>query len=239
LPRWRGVTLHAVLFDLDGTLLDTAGAIAAALNQALAERHLGPLATSEVRAMIGRGGPILIERALARLGVAMDEAGQASLLQRYFLHYERIEAGTVDSARIYPGVSECLPALHRLGLRLAVVTNKQQQFATGLLRRLGLGEWIQVLIGGDTCERRKPDPQPLQLACESLRVETTRALMVGDSINDVLAARAAGLPVVCVPYGYNEGTDPRQLPCDAFIETLAELPELLTGARAPPTLRSG
>jgi len=96
-----------------------------------------------------------------------------------------------------------------------------------------------VLIGGDTCERRKPDPQPLQLACESLRVETTRALMVGDSINDVLAARAAGLPVVCVPYGYNEGTDPRQLPCDAFIETLAELPELLTGARAPPTLRSG
>jgi phosphoglycolate phosphatase len=239
LPRWRGVALHAVLFDLDGTLLDTAGAITAALNQALAERRLGPLCAAQVRAMIGRGGPILIARAVARLGFAMDEADQAALLQRYFLHYERIEAGTEDSARVYPGVGECLEALHRLGLRLAVVTNKQQQFAIGLLRRLGLSEWIQVLIGGDSCERRKPDPQPLQLACEWLQVETARALMVGDSINDVLAARAAGLPVVCVPYGYNEGADPRQLPCDAFVETLAELPSLLTGARAPLADRLG
>ncbi len=237
LPRWRGVLLQAVLFDLDGTLLDTAGAISAALNQALAEQRLGALAAEQVRAMIGRGGPILIARALERLGVAMDEAGRAALLQRYFLHYERIESGAEDSARVYPGVAECLAALRRLGLRLAVVTNKQRQFAIGLLQRLGLSEWIQVLIGGDSCERRKPDPQPLQYACESLQVESARALMVGDSINDVLAARAAGLPVVCVPYGYNEGADPRQLPCDAFIETLADLPALLTGARAAPPHR--
>jgi phosphoglycolate phosphatase len=221
-----------VLFDLDGTLLDTVDAITAALNEALAEQRLGTLAQAQVRDMIGRGGPILIARAVARLGVAMDEAGQAALLQRYFLHYERIEAGADDSARVYPGVSDCLEELHRLGLRLAVVTNKQQQFAFGLLQRLGLSEWIQVVVGGDSCERRKPDPQPLQLACESLQVEAARALMVGDSINDVRAARAAGLPVVCVPYGYNEGVDPRQLPCDAFVETLAELPALLTGARA-------
>jgi len=112
------------------------------------------------------------------------------------------------------------------------VTNKQQRLARGLLDRLGLGAWIQVLIGGDSCERRKPDPQPLQVACEALRVQPAQALMVGDSINDVLAARAAGLPVVCVPYGYNEGNDPRLLPCDAFIETLAQLPSLLTRAIA-------
>jgi phosphoglycolate phosphatase len=239
LPRWRGVALHAVLFDLDGTLLDTADAITAALNQALAERRLGQLRAAQVRAMIGRGGPILIAHAVARLGIAMDEADQAALLQRYFLHYERIEAGAEDSSRIYPGVSACLEALHRLGLRLAVVTNKQQQFAIGLLERLGLSQWIQVVIGGDSCERRKPDPQPLQLACALMRVQSARALMVGDSINDVLAARAAGLPVVCVPYGYNEGADPRQLPCDAFVETLAELPSLLTGARAPLADRLG
>jgi phosphoglycolate phosphatase len=227
------VALQGVLFDLDGTLLDTAGAISAALNQALAEQHLGVLSAGQVRAMIGRGGPILIARALEGLGHTMEETDQSALLQRYFLHYERIESGTEDSATVYPGVTECLQALHRLGLRLAVVTNKQRQLALVLLQRLGLSEWIQAVIGGDTCERRKPDPQPLQRACESLQVDTARALMVGDSINDVLAARAAGLPVVCVPYGYNEGSDPRQLPCDAFIETLADLPSLLTGARAP------
>ena len=221
-----------MLFDLDGTLLDTVDAITAALNQALAERALAPLAVLEVRQMIGRGGPMLVERALARLGAPMDEAGQAALLQRYFLHYERIEAGEEDSARVYPGVIECLKELQRLGLRLAVVTNKQKHLACGLLERLGLSEWIQVLIGGDSCARRKPDPQPLQIACEAMQVEAAQALMIGDSVNDVLAARAAGMPVVCVPYGYNEGNDPRALPCDAIVETLAELPALLTAASA-------
>ncbi|MFI4868404.1 MAG: phosphoglycolate phosphatase [Steroidobacterales bacterium] len=223
-----------MLFDLDGTLLDTVDAITAGLNEALAERRLASLPATEVREMIGRGGPILIERALARLGVSIDDAGQAALLQRYFVHYERIEASDERGAGAYPGAARALSDLHRLGLRLAVVTNKQQRFAAGLLRRLGWSEWIAVVIGGDTCERRKPDPQPLRLACNAMQVEATQALMVGDSLNDVLAARAAGLPIVCVPYGYNEGADPRQLPCDAFVETLAELPALLAGAGARP-----
>jgi len=235
MPRWHGVTLQAVLLDLDGTLLDTVHAITAALNAALAEQRLGPLATPQVRAMIGRGGPILIERALAQLEVSMDDAGREALLRRYFLHYEHIEASHEHGAQPYPGASDGLRALHRLGLRLAVVTNKQRQFALALLRRVALSEWIQVVIGGDSCERRKPDPQPLQIACRALQVEAGQALMVGDSLNDVLAARAAGMPVVCVPYGYNEGADPRALPCDAMVETLAELPALLTGAHARPT----
>jgi phosphoglycolate phosphatase len=222
--------LRAVLFDLDGTLLDTVDAIAAALNQALAERALAPLPVAEVRVMIGRGGPMLIERALQRLGAALDQRGQAALLERYFQHYEQIESGDEHSARIYPGVGACLRQLQRLRLPLAVVTNKQHHLAVGLLARLGLSEYIDVLIGGDSCERRKPDPQPLQVACKALGVDTAQALMVGDSINDVLAARAAGMPVVCVPYGYNEGNDPRALACDALVETLSELPALLTRA---------
>jgi len=222
------VHLRAVLFDLDGTLLDTVDAIAAALNQALAELTLGPLQVSEVRTMIGRGGPILIERALARLDARLDPPHQAALLQRYFMHYEHIESDLDSSARVYPGASECLRQLHQWQVPLAVVTNKQHRLATGLLDRLGLRQWLQVVIGGDSCERRKPDPQPLQVACESMRVSPAQALMVGDSINDVLAARAAGVPVVCVPYGYNEGNDPRQLPCDAFVDTLDQLPALLT-----------
>ncbi len=223
-----------MLFDLDGTLLDTVEAITAGLNEALAERQLASLPATAVREMIGRGGPMLIERALARIGVSIDEAGQTALLQRYFLHYERIEVSDERGASAYPGAAGALSELHRFGLRLAVVTNKQQRFAAALLRRLGWSEWIAVVIGGDSCERRKPDPQPLQLACHALQVQANQALMVGDSLNDVLAARAAGLPIVCVPYGYNEGSDPRQLPCDAFVETLAELPALLTGARARP-----
>jgi phosphoglycolate phosphatase len=219
-----------VLFDLDGTLLDTVAAISTGLNRALAEQGLGPMPQGQVRDMIGGGGPILIKRALAWLGVALPEGDQAALLQRYFLHYERVETGAEHSARIYPGATEALEWLHRLGLKLAVVTNKPQKLALGLLQRLGLTQWIQVVLGGDSCERRKPDPQPLQAACAAMRIEPGQALMVGDSVNDVLAARAAGMPVVCVPYGYNEGNDPRQLPCDAFIETLAQLPALLSRA---------
>jgi phosphoglycolate phosphatase len=117
--------------------------------------------------------------------------------------------------------------LHGAGLRTAVVTNKQERFASGLLQRLGLLEWVDLVVGGDSCERRKPDPQPLLFACERLNAPPARALMVGDSINDVTAARAANIAVVCVPYGYNEGNDPRELACDALIEDLSHLPPLI------------
>jgi phosphoglycolate phosphatase len=219
-----------VLFDLDGTLLDTVDAIAAALNQALSERSLAALPVAQVRMMIGRGGPVLIERALGWLGETLDQSEQAALLQRYFLHYEHVESSAEHSATIYPGVGDSLRQLQRLQLKLAVVTNKQKHLAEGLLERLALSQYIDVLVGGDSCARRKPDPQPLQMACDVLGVASAQALMVGDSINDVLAARAAGMPVVCVPYGYNEGNDPRALPCDALVETLAELPALLSRA---------
>ena len=234
--QWRGRAVHAVLFDLDGTLLDTVEDIALALNRALAEAHLGTLNVGEVRDLIGRGVPTLITRAVKRLDVVLDPAAQGSLLERFYFHYGRLHLLDECSASVYPGVAEGLGELHGLGLRLAVVTNKQRHFAVDLLKRLGLSGWIDVVVGGDSCERRKPDPQPLQFACASLHVEPSEALMVGDSVNDVLAARAAQLPVVCVPYGYNEGGDPRQLACDAFIETLADLPALLLGAT--PALNS-
>jgi phosphoglycolate phosphatase len=100
-------------------------------------------------------------------------------------------------------------------------------FAQGLCNRLGLSPYLKLVVGGDTCERRKPDPQPLQWAASQLGSADAQTLMVGDSVNDVKAARAAAMPVVCVPYGYNEGMDSRSLPCDAFVETLDQLPRLL------------
>lgn len=227
--RWRGEALGAVLFDLDGTLLDTVGDIALALNRAFGERGLGPIPVAEVRAMIGRGAPLLVGRALAFLGIGPDEALQALLLERFYHHSELIEERAESAAAPYDGVLHALAGLHAAGLRIAVVTNKQHRFAAALVRGLGLDAWVELVVGGDTCARRKPDAEPLLFACASLATAPTAALMVGDSINDVQAARAAGIPVVCVPYGYNEGRDPRSLPCDALIESLAVLPSLLLG----------
>ncbi len=226
-PIWRGQPLEALLFDLDGTLLDTAGDIAVALNRALDEYGWPPVAQDEVRRMIGRGSPMLIQRTAAAQGRALDEATQAAMVERFFHHYGLLQELEEFDARPYPGVAESLRTLYGAGLRTAVVTNKHHRFASGLLERLGLSGWIDLVIGGDSCERRKPDPQPLLVACESLQVPVSRALMVGDSINDVQAARGAGIPIVCVPYGYNEGQDPRALPCDALIESLADLPRML------------
>ena len=225
--HWRGQRLAAVLFDLDGTLLDTLADIASALNRTMVERDCKPLAEADVRGMIGRGAPILIERAAASQGRLIDAATQAAMTERFFHHYGQLEESNEHSARPYAGAAESLRALHDAGLRTAVVTNKQHRFAAALLNRLGLAHWVDVVVGGDTCPQRKPDPQPLLFACESLHVPPSAALMVGDSVNDVQAARAAGIPIVCVSYGYNEGRDPRSLECDVLLDSLAELPALL------------
>lgn len=225
--RWRGTPLHGVLFDLDGTLLDTAADITRALNRTHAERGWAALPVSDVSRMIGRGSPILIERAAAALGKALSPGEQSAMVERFFEFYGALEEADESDAKPYPGVPETLRAVHGAGLSVAVVTNKQERFAKALLHRLDLGGCIDLIVGGDTCERRKPDPQPLLFACASLKIAPAAALMVGDSVNDVTAARAAAIPVVCVPYGYNEGQDPRSLKCDALIDTLADLPPLL------------
>jgi phosphoglycolate phosphatase len=226
-PCWRGRPIAAVLFDLDGTLLDTAADSALALNRAVGEFGWAPVPAGEVRTMIGRGAPTLIRRVAGAQRRALDEAAHAALTERFFHHYGLLQDSDESSARPYAGVREALRELHAAGLRLAIVTNKQRRFAVSLMRRLALEAWIDCIVGGDCCERRKPDPEPLLFACQSLQIPPAKALMVGDSAIDVQAARAAAIPVLCVPYGYNEGEDPRALPGDALIESLALLPALL------------
>ena len=148
-------------------------------------------------------------------------------MDRFFHYYGALEESNESDAKPYPGVGEALKIVHGAGLGVAVVTNKQHRFAYSLLERLDLKPWVDVVVGGDTCERRKPDPQPLIFACASLGIGPSQALMVGDSVNDVTAARAANIPVVCVPYGYNEGNDPRSLACDVLLDGLDDLPALL------------
>jgi phosphoglycolate phosphatase len=228
---------QALLFDLDGTLLDTAGDIALALARAFADHGHAAPAPEAVRRMIGKGAPILVERAAAAMSLPLDAARHAALLERFFHHYGRLQEVDECAAEPYPGAREALAALHAAGLPLAVVTNKQHRFACGLLERLALAPYLRLVVGGDSCERRKPDPMPLLHACAQLGVAPPQAWMVGDSVNDVQAARAAGIPVYCVPYGYNEGADPRSLPCDGLLETLAELPGRLGLPSGPAAAR--
>ena len=232
--RWRQRPLRAVLFDLDGTLLDTLTDIALALNRALAERGWGPVPVELVRTMIGRGSPILVRRAARFLGQALDEPGEAQILERFFAHYGELEQRGDRAAQPFDGATAALQRLHAAGLKIAVVTNKQFRFADALIRDLDLARWIDLVVGGDSCERRKPDPEPLLHACVRLDVAPEAALMVGDSVNDVEAARGAEIPVICVTYGYDEGRDPRTLACDLLIESLAQLPGLLLGDPPQP-----
>jgi phosphoglycolate phosphatase len=177
--------------------------------------------------MIGRGGQVLVERAAQLQRRTLETAKLTEIVDRFYEHYGELEARNEAVAQPYPGAVQTLQRLRAAGLRSAVVTNKLHRFAVELFERLQLTDSIDLIVGGDTCERRKPDPQPLLYACTTLGLAPAETLMVGDSINDVLAARAGGLAVVCVTYGYNEGQDPRTLPCDGWIDSLAELPALI------------
>jgi len=170
---------------------------------------------------------MLVERAAQLQQRPLDAATHAAIVERFFHYYGALQDSGESAARPFAGATEGLRRLHEAGLRTGVVTNKQQRFALALAKRLGFGAWVDVVVGGDSCARRKPDPMPVLFACESLRVAAANTLMVGDSINDVQAARGAGVAIVCVPYGYNEGMDPRTLPCDHLIESITDLPALL------------
>src|SRR5690606_19679114 len=129
-------------------------------------------------------------------------------------HYHQVNG---RASRIYPGVVEGLAALKAAGLKLAVVTNKPTEFTLPLLEHSGLSGWFDAVVCGDTCARKKPDPQPLLHACELLECPPGNAVAIGDSVNDALAARAAGITVLAVPYGYNEGVDIHRLDIDGIV----------------------
>ncbi len=216
-----------MLYDLDGTLLDTAADIMLALNRMLTEYGWNAMDETDVRRMIGRGGQVLVERTAESQQRVLDHAELTAMVDRFYHHYGLLEQTHEAVAQPYPGVVEGIQRLHAAGLRTAIVTNKQHRFAVELMQRLQLERYLDLIVGGDTCERRKPDPQPLLYACAQLGIDRLQTVSVGDSTNDVQAARAAGIPVVCVTWGYNEGQDPRELPADAFIDSFTELPALL------------
>lgn len=211
---------RAVLLDLDGTLLDTVGDLAAAVDAMLVELGRAPAGESAVRTYVGKGARVLVRRSLAgSLDAPVDEADVDAAMPVFERHYER-ENGS--SAGLYPKVVEGLIALREKGLRLACVTNKPQAFADALLERAGLAPFFAVTVGAGPGIARKPDPAPLLHACAQLGVEPAHAVAIGDSLNDVQAARAAGMAVIVVPYGYNEGRPASTLEADVHVDDLSQ-----------------
>jgi phosphoglycolate phosphatase len=214
------MAFHAVLCDLDGTLLDTAPDLAAAANAMLAELGLPARDPAAITNYIGKGLASLVHRTLTG---AADGTAAPSVFARALPVFERRYAEESGRrSRPYPGVVEGLTRIHELGLRLGCVTNKAGRFTQELLDRADLARFFGCVVSGDTVARRKPDPLPVLHACELLGAEVGQTLLIGDSANDVLAARAAGCAVWCVPYGYNEGRPVGTLACDAIVGDLLE-----------------
>jgi phosphoglycolate phosphatase len=224
LPDRAGV--RAVILDLDGTLLDTAPDIAVAANRMLAELGLPEVPESRVRDYIGKGVANLVRRLLEETGAGgYDEA-----LARFERHYL---AGVADRSRPYPGVVEGLQAFRAVGMPLACVTNKVSRFTEPLLSGTGLRAFFGAVVSGDQAARKKPEPDPLIAAAALLGVPVGSAWMIGDSLNDVQAARAAGCAVAVVPYGYREGLAVEALGADAVVADLLVAADWITAAGRP------
>lgn len=221
--QFKGRALRAAIVDLDGTMVDTLGDFDAALAIMLRELGQPPVERAVVEGFIGKGSEHLIRSVLARVGAP------AQLYDRAWDSYQEAYRGlNGDWSEVYPGVAEGLARLRSAGLRLACLTNKPTEFARDLLRIKGLAEHFEVVFGGDAFERKKPDPLPLLKTCDALGTQPSETLAIGDSSNDARAARAAGCPVLLVSYGYNHGEPIRGVDADGYVDSLADVADLLS-----------
>ena len=220
--------LKAVTLDLDGTMLDTVEDLAIAVNLMLDKLGRPALPQALVRNFVGKGIDNLVERALVgALEGAPDPALFAQALPVYKECYAEVNG---RHATVYPGVREGLDAMRAAGFRLACMTNKSERYTLPLLAQMKLDAYFPIVVSGDTLPRRKPDPLPLLHIAGQLGVAPAEMLMIGDSVNDAQAARAAGCPVFCVGYGYNEGEDVRSLDVDAIVESVFDATKLIVPA---------
>jgi phosphoglycolate phosphatase len=221
--------VKAVLIDLDGTLLDTIHDLAEAANRTRVVLGMEELPVEQIKAFVGKGVPSLVKRTLAAGG---DVEPEPQLLQQALEEYERQYMAVLTREVLhFPGVSEGLRRLHQEGFFLVCVTNKAERFTIPLLEASGLMPYFDLVVSGDTTIRKKPDPMPLLYAAEKFAVAPAEMVLIGDSVNDFEAARAAGCHIFIVPYGYNEGQDATQLPADAIVQGLVEAANLLKNTR--------
>ncbi|WP_353400393.1 HAD-IA family hydrolase [Hydrogenophaga sp. 5NK40-0174] len=214
-------SVGAIILDLDGTMVDTLGDFDAALNQTLSELGRPAVSREQIERMVGKGSEHLIVSALAAGGLSEEDARRL-LPKAWDIYQQAYLAINGDHSAVYPGVSAGLAAMTALELPLACLTNKPRAFAVELLQKKGLLEHFGWVFGGDSFERKKPDPLPLIRTCEAMQCEPVRTVMIGDSRNDALAARGAGCSVWLVPYGYNHGEPISDVAADDYLSDLED-----------------
>ena len=217
-----------ILIDVDGTLVDSAPDLAFCVDEMMKQLGRPPHGEAKVRDWVGNGVERLVRRAL--IGQLDGEPDAAEFQQAYPLFLELYADNTSKRSCLYPGIREGLDYLKAAGFKLGCVTNKAKQFTEPLLRDLGVSGDFSIIISGDTLPQKKPDPAPLLHAAKFFGVHPAQALMVGDSVSDVKAARAAGFQIVCMSYGYNHGVDIRDANPDAVLDALTEIRPLLEAA---------
>ena len=218
MPRSIEPILH--VFDLDGTLADTAGDLMASLDYVLIKEGYAATPLENARALLGAGARALILRGLAAQGASLPDEKVEQMFQLFLTHYE---SRIADDSRLYPGVIEALDALAARGDIFAVCTNKIERPARLLLEKLGVAGRFAFICGQDTFGVAKPDPIPLLRTIQAARGEKTRTLMIGDSKTDIATARAAGVPVIAVDFGYTDRPIEEFSP-DRVISHFSELP---------------
>ncbi len=217
--------IRAAIIDLDGTMVHTAPDFQVAINRMREELGLAPLTIETVMEFVGKGSENLMRRVL---GIDFDADGVERMFEQAMSAYQRhYLAINGDYSSVYEGVHEGLTAMKQGGLRLACVTNKPIAFARPLLEKTGLNTYFELVYGGDSLAKKKPDPLPMLTVCRDFALEPSQVVAIGDSSNDAEAARAAGCRSLTVPYGYNHGKPVQSLDSDGIVATLHVAANLL------------
>ena len=214
-----------ILIDVDGTLVDSVPDLAYCVDEMMKQLGMPVHGEAKVRNWVGNGVERLTRRAL--IGQLDGEPDEELFQKAYPIFLELYAENTSQRSCLYPGVQEGLDYLKSQGYKLGCVTNKASQFTIPLLKDLGVHDYFANIVCGDTLPEKKPHPMPLLHSAEVLGVKPENALMVGDSVSDVKAARAAGFQIVCMSYGYNHGVDIRESNPDAVIDSMAEFKNFL------------
>ncbi|MBD1387941.1 phosphoglycolate phosphatase [Neiella sp. HB171785] len=214
--------IKGIAFDLDGTLLDSAPDLAAAVNAMLTGLGAEPVAEIQVRHWVGNGMPVLVQRAMRHIG-----ADESQFDHAFSLFAQAYADDPTSRSTLYPGVAEALAQLHQQDIPMAVITNKAQRFLPAILSGFDIAPYFSQVLGGDTLAEKKPHPMPLLHVCQQWQIEPQQLLMVGDSKNDIEAGKAAGCMTLGLTYGYNYGEHIGLSNPDQVADNLLELVEQL------------
>ncbi len=217
-----------ILIDVDGTLVDSVPDLAWCVDRMMEQLGREPRGERQVRDWVGNGVERLVRRAL--VGALEGEPDDADFERAYPVFMELYAENTSKRSYLYPGVREGLDLIKTAGYQMGCVTNKAAQFTEPLLKDLGVFEDFSIIISGDTLAKKKPDPAPLLHAAEYFGCDPAQSMMIGDSVSDVAAARAAGFQIICMSYGYNHGVDIREANPDAVVDSMLEIFPLLEQA---------